>query len=85
MVLGSGAHHGGPSDVDVLDARRGHKGIQIRNHQIDGGDVSFEQLLHMRLLVPVRQDPTVDSRVQRLDTAVEHLIGASHLTDGPRY
>ena len=48
VVLGCGAHHGGPADVDLFNCLipahigpgdRGFKRIEIHHHQLDGGDV----------------------------------------------
>ncbi len=82
VVLGRGPHERGSADVDLLDQRgvievalrRGLlEAIQVHHHQAEGIDTQFRELLAVRGVSEVRQHPAVDARMERLDTAVEHL------------
>ena len=81
MVLGGRAHHGRPTDVDLLDARieggaRGNgvsKGIQVAHHQVEGGDLEGGELLAVAGLALVGKDAGMDEGVQGLHPPLEHL------------
>ena len=89
-VLGGGAHHGGPADVDVLDGvierairiRDGlHKGIQVHGHKIDGFKTGATERLHVFGNIASRKDARVHLRMQRLDATVEHFREAGIVAD----
>src|SRR5690606_6016670 len=80
VVLGGGAHHGRPADVDVLDGggqvavrvrHRGREGVEVDHHHVDGFDAV---LVHDGVVgAAPAQDATVDFRVQGLHPAIHHL------------
>jgi hypothetical protein len=90
VVLGRGPHHRRAADVDLLDALvgarpRGHRlgeRVEVDDHQVERRDVEFLELAHVLGLAPVREDPRVHRRVQRLHPAVEGLGKAGDLLDG---
>ena len=92
MVLGRRPDHRRTADVDLLDTvvdacAAGHRlgeRVEIGHDQVDAHDVVLVEGVPVRLLAPVGQDPAVDSRMQRLDPAVEDLGEAGHIRD-PRH
>ena len=80
MVLGRGAHHGRPTDVDVFDGIRvgavglGHglrERVEIHDQQVDGRDVV---LCHDGVVdAATAQEAAVHARVQGLDPPVHDL------------
>ncbi len=89
VVLGGGADHRRPADVDILDAvvERGAFGdsclerVEIDDEQVDRADVV---LLHRRDVILVgadRQQTAVHLRVQRFHPAVHHLRKAGQVGD----
>ena len=93
VVLGGGADHGRPADVDILDAvgergalrHRRLERIEVDHQQIDRRDA---MLLCGRVVLGVaanRQQATVHLGVQCLEAAVHHLGKAGvlrHVLDG---
>ena len=88
-VLGGGADHRRPADVDVLDRLRRLRalrdgrleGIEVHDQAIDPLDA---EALHRGAVVGVvakREQPAVDARVQRLHAAVHHLRHAGQRGD----
>ena len=81
MVLGGGANHRRPADVDILDAgaetgtrRHGFlEGIQVHRQQIDPADSVPGHGVGMGGHVAQAQQAAVDLRMQRLDAPVQHL------------
>ncbi len=82
VVLGRGAHHRRAADVDHLDdvaqsdalgAGRLLERVEVDHDEIDRFDVVVREIFHVARVVAQREDAAVDSRVQRLDPAVEHL------------
>ena len=79
MVLGGSSHHGGPADVDLLDAgveggARGDsvgEGVEVDHHQVDRGDIQFGQPAHVGCLATVGEDTGVDGGVEGLDPPFE--------------
>ena len=90
VVLGSGAHHGGAADVDLLDAgveggAGGHgagEGVEVDHHQVDGGHAQLLQLAHVLGLAAVGQDTGVDAGVEGLDAALQALGEVGDLLHG---
>ena len=89
VVLGGGADHGRPADVDVLDAilEGGAFGdgrlerIEVHHQEIDRLDAV---LFHRRGVLFVgadRQQAAVHFRMQRLDAAVHHFGKAGQFGD----
>ena len=74
MVLGRCADQADAADVDLLDhvglrsarRHRGLEGVQVHDHQIDGGDVVFLQLGHIAIQVTPAQDAPEDLGMQGL-------------------
>ena len=82
VVLGGGADHRRPADVDLLDRLgQGHPGLghrrleRIERHddQVDRRNAVAREGLEVGGDVATGQDAAVDLRVQRLHPAVEHL------------
>ena len=89
-VLGGGADHRRPADVDVLDhlgvghapARRGAlERIQVHAHQVDELDVVLLGLAHVGVVVAEREQPAVQLRMERLDPPVHDLRKAGQVGD----
>src|SRR5207302_1447260 len=81
-VLGGGADHGGPADVDVLNqfvefnARLSGgllEGVEVHDDHIDGLDLMFGDCASMGGISADMKDAAVNLRVQRLYAAVEHF------------
>src|SRR5690606_24448908 len=93
-VLGGGAHHAGPADVDLLNQRVEPRGrvscrfrerVEVYDDQVDEADAVPGQGGQVVRPVAPGQDAAVDARVQGLHAAVEHLgkPGAlGHVGDG---
>ena len=81
VVLGRGADHGRPADVDILDAiveaRAARDGllerIEIDDQKIDGADVMGAHRFGMRGIAADGEKPAMHGRMQRLDAAVHHF------------
>ena len=81
VVLGGGADHGRPADVDELDGGVRGEGIEVDDDEVDGLDpvgLEVRQVLGLRT---VGEDPAVDRGVEGLDAAAQHLGRAGHLGD----
>jgi hypothetical protein len=89
VVLRGRAHHGGSTDVDLLDAvvdagtRRDGllERVQVHDDEFEGQDAKVLELLAMRVLAQVGEQSAVDVRMQGLDPAVERLREARHVAD----
>ena len=90
MVLGRGADHRRPADVDVLDRDLGLdlvagdgllEGVEVDADQVDRLDPLALQRRHVLGVVAPRQQRRVQPRVQRLDPAAEDLLLAGELGD----
>ena len=87
MVLGGGAHHGGATDVDLLDTgveggAGGDgvgEGVEVDDDQVDGGHPQGGQLVEVVGLAAVGEDAGVDGRVEGLDPPLEALGEAGDL------
>jgi hypothetical protein len=81
VVLGRGPDQCRSADVDVLDAvgelgagrDRRLEGIEVDDHQIDGGDAVIRHRGQVALVVAERQDAAMHGRMQGLHPAVHHL------------
>ena len=81
VVLGRGADQRRAADVDVFDAvveagtRRDRRleGVEVDDHEVDGGDAVLGHGLEVRGLVPAREDTAMDARLQGLDAPVHDL------------
>ena len=89
-VLGGGADHGRPADIDVLDdlflgdaAAAGDflEGIEADDHHVDGLDVVLLEREHVLVDVAVGQQAGVDVGMQRLHAPVEDLGEAGDVAD----
>ena len=89
VVLGGGADHRRPADVDVLDhlvERRGAtqrvlERVKVDDQQIDRRDAVGDHRRLMGGLAADRQQAAVDARMQRLQPAVHHLGKSGQLGD----
>ena len=90
VVLGRGAHHRRPADVDVLDhlgvARARPPGgalerVEVDAHELDELDVVLGCGLEVLRVVAQREQPGIELRVQRLDAPVHDLREAGELVD----
>ena len=89
MVLGGGANHGRPADVDVLDdllavvgtCKRRREWVQVHGDEVDGCQAVLGKLFAMGCEVASGQEAGVNRRVQRLHATVEHLGPARHRVD----
>ena len=89
MVLGGGADHRRPADVDVLDhlvERRGAaqgvlERVEIDDQQIDRRDAVGDHRRLMGGLAANRQQAAMDARMQRLQPAVHHLGKSGQIGD----
>ncbi len=81
-VLGGGADHRRPADVDVLEGvvqrhagpgHRLHEGVEIDRYQVDGVDAAPGQLVQVGGLVAAGEDAAVHRRVEGLHAAVQDL------------
>ena len=91
MVLGPGADHGGPADVDVLDGvvqraarlrNRAFEGVEVDDEKVDGADAVHGHQIGIAVESP--QQAAVDARMQGLDAAVHDFRKAGllgHLDD----
>ena len=86
MVLGGGAHHGGPADVDVLDGvviaavgprHGGRERVQIHREQVDGLDVVIAH--HVLVDAAAPEQTAVDLGMQGLDAAAHDFRKAGVL------
>ena len=91
VVLGRGADHRRPADVDVLDhlglvgphARRGAlEGIEVDDHQVDVLDLVLAGRAHVVGVVARGEQSGVQLGMQRLDAAVHDLREAGEVLDG---
>ena len=89
-ILGGGADHRRPADVDVLDqfferhAWFGSgflKGIKIHHHHVDRLNAVLGDSAAVRGILAAVQNASVHLGMQRLDAAVEHLGKAGELGD----
>ena len=87
-VLGRRTDHARAADVDVLDrlglghARLRHRlleRVEVAHHEVDLRQLVLGERRHVLRLVPLRQQPGVDGRVERLHPAVEDLGEAGQL------
>ena len=89
VVLGRGADHGRPTDVDLLDAvlhtgaggDRVGEGVEVDDDEVEGGDLQLLELAHVVGQAGVGEDAGVDARVQGLDPSVEALGEAGQVLD----
>ena len=90
VVLGSRAHHGRSTDIDLFHAAikvcarsyRLTEGVQIHHDELERIHLQLLQLLQVVLLAGIRQDPRMHARVQGLDSTLEALREAGELLDG---
>jgi hypothetical protein len=89
VVLGGGADHRRPADVDILDAvvercalgDRLLERIEVHHQKIDRPDAMLFHGACVLRVVADRQQAAMDLRVQGLDPAVHHLGRAGELRD----
>ena len=89
-VLGRGAQHRGPADVDHLDgllladAVAGGdlcERIEVHDDEIEREDLVLLECRDVLRAIAAGEDPGVDPRVQRLHAPVEHLRCGGHVLD----
>src|SRR3954468_3995000 len=82
VILGRRAQHRRSAGVDVLDGvfeaafRVGHRRlerVEIDREEVDGADSGVPERGDVGGIIAPREQPGVDFRMQRLDSAVEHL------------
>jgi len=87
VVLGGGADHRRPADIDVLH-RLGLAGtarhrrlerVEVDDQEVDGRDAVRLHRRHMRGIVAQGQQPAMHAGVQGLHAAVHHLGEAGHV------
>ncbi len=89
VVLGRGADHGGPADIDVFHAviiarARGDgrlEGVEVDDDQVDGADVMGVHCGTVLGIVAPGEDPAVDFRVQGFHPPVHDLGEARMVRD----
>ena len=90
IILRRCANHRRAADVDILnrfckrDIRSRHgclKRIQIAYHQINGSDTVCCRLGTLFRIIPLGEEPTVNFRVERLNSAIEQLRKAGVVGD----
>jgi len=90
VVLGGGADHGGPADVDVfdqlfeVDAGLGGgflEGVEIDDDHVDAGDAVLGKGGHVGGVGAHGQDAGGDAGVDGFDAAVEHFGKAGEVAD----
>jgi hypothetical protein len=89
MVLGGGADHGRPADIDILDTgfeitalRDGLlERIEIDRQDIDRTDAVRLHGFGVRGIAAYRQQAAMHGRVQRLDAAVHHFGETGEVSD----
>ena len=89
MILGRSPHHGGATDIDLLDnvlplrpgGHRLDKGIEVHHDQLDGRDAQFVERGHMLGFAQIGKNSAVNRRVQGLHSPVEGLRKARDLAD----
>ena len=90
VVLGGGAQHGRPADVDVLHALGegrarardgGAEGVQVAGHEVDGREAVAVEVRAVGGQVAPREDARVHGGMERLHAPVEHLRQARDLLD----
>jgi hypothetical protein len=90
VVLGGGAQHGGPADIDILDELRqrraglgGHflETVEVDHHHVDGCYAVSLNGRHVLRVVAHGEDAAGDSGVQGLDAAVQHLRESGDVAD----
>ena len=89
VVLGGGADHRRPADVDHLDRfvmagagrDRGLERIEVDHHQIDRRDAECRDRGHVRIEVAACQDAAVHRGMQGFDPTVENAGRAGHRSD----
>ena len=87
VVLGSGAHHAGAADVDILDdlvagatlGDRLHEGVEVHHHQIDRADVMLGHGGQMLGIIAHGQQAAVHLGMQGFHPAVHHLGKAGEI------
>ena len=89
-VFGGGADHGGAADVDVFDEMaEGDAGlgggllkcVEIDDDHVDGLDAMAGDSGFVFVVAANVKQAAMDARVQRFDTAVEHLREAGEFAD----
>ena len=82
VVLGGGAEHGRPADVNLFngflqrDAGLGDgflKGVQVHTDQVNGLDAVFLRLAHMLLIVAAVQQASVHHGMERLQASLKQF------------
>ena len=71
VILRRGAYHRRAADVDQLDARVSVEGVEVDDDELDRLDAVSGEIVSVRLVVDVGEDPTMDLRVQRHDAMAE--------------
>ena len=89
-VLGGGAQHGRPADVDHLDgvlladvllARDGGERVEVDADEVERLDAVLLERGEIVLRIAPGEDGRVDARVQRLDAPAEELGNVGQLVD----
>ena len=89
-ILGRGAHHRRPADIDILDdlvkmyswfSGGLFKGVKVHHHHVDRLNPMLARRRHVCCIVPDMQDAPVDFRVKGLHPPIHHLRKAGKLGD----
>ena len=90
VVLGGGAQHGGPADVDVLDqflevgaGLRGYvfEAVEVDHHHVDGGDAVRLYGCHVFGVGAHGEDAAGDFGMHGLDAAIQHFGKSGDVAD----
>ena len=89
MILGGGAHHRRPADIDLLDGVvAGHTGgdrlderIEVHHDELERADAKVNELRLMAGEPTVGQDASVDGGMQGLHASVEGLLESGDARD----
>ena len=90
VIFRSGANHRRAANVDILNCRCKRdilfrhscfKRIEVGYHQIDGGDAVRIRFNAMFGIIPLREEPAMNFRMERLDSTIKQLRKTSVVRD----
>ncbi len=79
MILGRTTHQRRTTDIDQVDAGLGGKWVQSHAYEVDRFDVVTREILAVRGVVGVGENPTVHRRVQRHHSMSENRRVAGYI------
>ena len=90
VIFRSSANHRRPANVDILNRRRKRdirfrhgcfKRIEVAYHYVNSGDAVRIRFGAVFRILPRREEPAVNFRMERLDSAIEQLRKAGVVRD----